>query len=493
MAVVGQNVSSLRFEQKIHLLKQTRLMWVVAAVLRGFLVCLWSCTVTGCIPNGTACRHASDCDGDKGFCVQGWCHAIPVLQWIDGDGSRADISYPVNQTAPSRALEAQHRFRNIWILRGRHLDQITRIQLRSQNPSLCAGRPCILDTQKESDQENLSTLRLEPGDSTMRRLTFLTENTRTLQMLMAGMYFMYAWVGQTEVIHAQVFVLQGERGPGSELSAVQLQYLKDLIEQKALAYLKDMQQHVTVDASKKLVQVTGNLQIVNGSRTTESSNGLGNVIIGYNEENEKTPRKADYASGSHNLIVGKGHSYGGYGGMAVGKNHTIKGEYASVSAGENNEAIGAYSSVSGGHENKATGTHSSISAGFGNQAVSVASSVSGGKRNIAGNVGDATQSPYASVGGGESNQARGFATTVTGGANNQAVARYSSVQGGGANVTDGEYASISGGDTNRAIGSYSTIHGGQHNTTKNDYMSILGGLGTNKNPEGKYTCVPACL
>lgn len=108
-----------------------------------------------------------------------------------------------------------------------------------------------------------------------------------------------------------------------------------------------------------------NLHIRNGLNATDATpNGLGNLIVGYNGQYCDAficlvpPR-----TGSHNVIVGDGHQYTSYGGLAAGLNNTISAASASVSGGKFNIASGEYSSVSGGRENRASGENSSISGG----------------------------------------------------------------------------------------------------------------------------------
>ena len=126
-----------------------------------------------------------------------------------------------------------------------------------------------------------------------------------------------------------------------------------------------------------------NVQIVDGSGDTEGVvNGLGNLIIGYDEKrtfkgaiNDKT--------GSHNLVVGELHNYSSYGGLVAGMRNTVSSFNASVSGGFQNVASGGLSSVSGGNLNEASGTFSSVSGGQSNTASGNASSVSGGNRGSA--------------------------------------------------------------------------------------------------------------
>ncbi len=106
-----------------------------------------------------------------------------------------------------------------------------------------------------------------------------------------------------------------------------------------------------------------NVQVTNGGgSTTGKPNGLGNLIIGYNEDRGKEV-VTDH-SGSHNLIVGSAHSYSSYGGVAIGSYHTIAAPYASVTGGYANEAKGGYATVSGGQLNKAIGKFSTVSGGM---------------------------------------------------------------------------------------------------------------------------------
>jgi hypothetical protein len=77
--------------------------------------------------------------------------------------------------------------------------------------------------------------------------------------------------------------------------------------------------------------------------TDDPGSGLGNLIVGYNENLFGSPR-----TGSHNLVVGSGHGYSSWGGFVAGFGNTISGPYASVSGGSGNTAAGYASSVSGG-------------------------------------------------------------------------------------------------------------------------------------------------
>ncbi len=169
-----------------------------------------------------------------------------------------------------------------------------------------------------------------------------------------------------------------------------------------------------------------NVQVVNGAGQT-TVNGLGNLIVGYNEEyvrpsdfcsdgaydNQSNCESngnywaGSFKSGSHNLVVGSGHSYSQYGGVVFGYQNVINGSYATVSGGNANTASGLSSSVSGGEANTASGWSSSVSGGYNNTASGGSSSVSGGEFNTA-------SGNYSSVSGGAYRSATGMYDWVAG-------------------------------------------------------------------------------
>jgi hypothetical protein len=212
--------------------------------------------------------------------------------------------------------------------------------------------------------------------------------------------------------------------------------------------------YVTMDLSnpaRPTLRVAGaNLQVVNGLGGTESENGLGNVIVGYDELRgpAQTPpvcsqgqqdNPADCAafggiwavnhkSGSHNVVVGREHNYSSHGGLVAGAENTINGYQTSILGGWRNTASASYSTVMGGYLNRASGAWASVSGGQGNTA-------SGG---------------YSSVSGGAQNSATGDASSVSGGFENFASALGSSISGGSANLALGQTSSVSGGTSRTA-------------------------------------------
>ena len=123
-----------------------------------------------------------------------------------------------------------------------------------------------------------------------------------------------------------------------------------------------------------------NLQIINDKGSTATSNGLGNLIVGYNERREGAE---NIRTGSHYVVIGSEHNFSAYGGIVAGVSNTASSRFSSVSGGSLNTASGWFSSVSGGMGNTARAAFSSISGGTNNTASGGGSSVSGGANNTA--------------------------------------------------------------------------------------------------------------
>jgi len=191
------------------------------------------------------------------------------------------------------------------------------------------------------------------------------------------------------------------------------------------------------------VYFTGcNVHIRNGdpAARTDTVNGLGNLIVGYDEDELTFPfgHSSSVKTGSHNIVVGAGHTYSSYSGLIAGMMNHATGAEATVSGGFGNTASGLDTSVSGGSFNTASGDFSSVSGGLGN---------------------DATADD----------------ATVAGGHTNTASGEDASVAGGGWNIASGEAASVSGGQFNIAAGAQSTVGGGVEHTASGDSNWVAGG------------------
>ncbi len=105
------------------------------------------------------------------------------------------------------------------------------------------------------------------------------------------------------------------------------------------------------------IRISGaNLQIVNGLESTNTLNGTGNLIVGYNTgvarsscsdgrygaDAPETCKKRGYTysnihrSGSHNIVTGSNNNYSQYGGLVAGVKNTINSRFASVTGGGGN-------------------------------------------------------------------------------------------------------------------------------------------------------------
>lgn len=219
---------------------------------------------------------------------------------------------------------------------------------------------------------------------------------------------------------------QGKEGPAgpagpegrNALSAEELETLREILPcTKFVASGID---------GKPTIQFSGcNVQIVNGEGKTASTNGEGNLVIGYDESpGEQT--------GSHNLILGEGQRFTSYGGIDAGQRDTISAPFASVTGGDGNTASSAYASVTGGNANTASGERSWVGGGVLNAAAGGYASVGGGFVNTA-------SGEFASVSGGSQNAASGFISWIGGGFVNKAKGRYSSIFGGHREEATGEF------------------------------------------------------
>ena len=125
---------------------------------------------------------------------------------------------------------------------------------------------------------------------------------------------------------------------------------------------------------KPTIQFFGvNVQVVNGEGKTESVNGEGNLVIGYDENAGRTQ------TGSHNLILGEQQAFSSFGGLVAGYGNTISGREASVSGGALNTASGFYTAITGGMHNTARVEAASVQGGSNNLAESRFASIFGGK------------------------------------------------------------------------------------------------------------------
>ena len=185
----------------------------------------------------------------------------------------------------------------------------------------------------------------------------------------------------------------------AELLVAQQEQIASLEEQlqgqeQAIASLAPLLSLVPVAERSSFGQDTWNLsglnvRLDNGAGTTYgASNGLGNLILGYNESEgghrdaEGNFMDGEVRVGSHNLVVGAGHTYGSNGSLLGGYNNSLLGQGSAIISGQASLVTGTWSAILGGLDNRATATNTCISGGHSNTASGDRASVSGGLLNI---------------------------------------------------------------------------------------------------------------
>jgi len=187
--------------------------------------------------------------------------------------------------------------------------------------------------------------------------------------------------------------------------------LEELVRSQAdrIAVLEDKLAHFSRQGDD--VFITGaNLHVVNGMGTTYSTNGKGNLIVGYNE-----PRPdSNDRTGSHNLVLGRQHNFSSYGGIVSGEQNWVKAPYNAAISGFRNVASGSWAAMFAGGDNEASGAGSVMIGGGANRATGGGCLVAGGYLNTSAGNGD-------SMLGGLSNQTNGYDAVVVGGRENRAI------------------------------------------------------------------------
>jgi hypothetical protein len=206
-------------------------------------------------------------------------------------------------------------------------------------------------------------------------------------------------------------------------------------------------QFVTVEGNEMYI-TRANLNIRNGSGSTSGDtenpyanepNGLGNLIIGYNENGLSScagclphPKKDRY--GSHNLVLGVDNGYTSIGGIVVGFSNMISGPYSTITGGSFNISSGRHTSVTGGEINTANYDGATVCGGLQGVASGRWGTISGGQANTA-------DGEAASVSGGGANTASGLQSSISGGAGNKITynGQDSSISGGAYRTMDTQF------------------------------------------------------
>lgn len=100
-----------------------------------------------------------------------------------------------------------------------------------------------------------------------------------------------------------------------------------------------------------------NVQIVNGRGSMQSTNGRGNLIVGYQSE------RPFHRTGSHNIVVGDEHTYTSYGGIVSGEGNWLAGPNSVALAARSSVVRGEACAVVAGLENEVDGLDNALIAG----------------------------------------------------------------------------------------------------------------------------------
>ncbi|MBI1852015.1 MAG: hypothetical protein HYR85_16880 [Planctomycetes bacterium] len=129
------------------------------------------------------------------------------------------------------------------------------------------------------------------------------------------------------------------------------------------------------------IRISGvNVQIVNGMGKTNSGNGLGNLIVGYDETGNS---RGDERAGSHNVVIGTKNSFPSAGCLIAGESNVARGTFSTVAGGASNDTLGSWSCVVSGDHNEASASWSCVLGGRGNRATGSSSTVLAGDNNVA--------------------------------------------------------------------------------------------------------------
>lgn len=236
---------------------------------------------------------------------------------------------------------------------------------------------------------------------------------------------------------------------------------KDVLDLLSVVYIDDCQS----GPGYKTLRVEGaNLQVVNGLGTTDTENGLGNILVGYQESQAIVCDR----TGSHNVVGGLGNAYGSYGGLVMGLHNYVDAPRSAILSGTDNHIIGTASeaAIISGETNLVSGSRSVIVTGRfnfidGNAAIGSgrwAAIVGGGGMGINGNTVEGSSSVV--VGGNQHFVDVGAVSAiVVGGTSQNCMSTGSVIVGGFDNTTIGLNSVVSGGSMRTAVGQEDWVAG----------------------------------
>ncbi|MDB4493699.1 hypothetical protein N9233_00750 [Flavobacteriales bacterium] len=218
-----------------------------------------------------------------------------------------------------------------------------------------------------------------------------------------------------------------------------------------------------VDSSSTFHLEAANLQVSNGG-SAYLNNGLGNLIIGMNGEEEYVDSVG--RGGSHNLVIGEGHAYSNSHGILHGFNATLTDRYAAVIGGSNNRVDGAYGVAIAGTNNVVL-DDAHFAAAIGGQ-------------------GNSLNADYAAAIAGSANEINGRWSAGVSGIQNKLIGTYTLAAGGRGGEISGSESVIVGSSGSSLEGHQAVIVGGEGHLLGSDstdarFSVILGGRFANLN------------
>jgi hypothetical protein len=192
--------------------------------------------------------------------------------------------------------------------------------------------------------------------------------------------------------------VQGAQGAAPDLTAINAAIAALQVDNATLkaqvAALQDLLKNFS-RVNDTVFITRANLKIQNGLGNMNSTNGLGNLVLGYSDD----PMAVNLSTGSHNVVVGGNNRVTSWGGIVSGQHNTVSAPFASAISGEyvtvnalHGVAIsdmagmlnGVHSVVVGGENTNASGNFATTVGGKGNGAAGQDAVVVGGQGNVAG-------------------------------------------------------------------------------------------------------------
>jgi Collagen triple helix repeat (20 copies) len=212
---------------------------------------------------------------------------------------------------------------------------------------------------------------------------------------------------------------RGERGPsGQPANLASLESRLESLETENEALSSSVNELTTTLAGVRregttLVFEGMNLQLLNGAFGDMDTNGLGNLIVGHNEE-------PGTQSGSANIVIGsQRQAFTSYGDIIGGAFNAVTARGALVT-GVQNKAGGNYDGLLGGRFNEATEEATAVVGGAEDRATEIYSVAVGGRKN----------------------RANGGISVAIGGTENQSTGTFSFERGGNKMDATAEFATV---------------------------------------------------